>query len=132
MTNASSGGGRIQLSEWELANLHLPPVTTVKFYPGAAPVAVIEERVANILGKNPWLGGRLVKKGTPESEPRLEIARQIAEAQSPWIAAMLAWLRDARRWASGWKRARRSASPVTSGGSVLLATSRPSFVSVAR
>jgi len=29
----------LKLSKWELANLHLPPVTTVTFYSGTAPIA---------------------------------------------------------------------------------------------
>ncbi len=52
MTNAAPEGGRILLSEWELANLHLPPITTVTFYAGAAPVAALEQRVGEILGKS--------------------------------------------------------------------------------
>ena len=81
MTNATSEGGRILLSEWELANLHLPPVTTVTFYPGAAPVAFLEERVAEILGKNPWLGGRLVKKCTPDGVLGLSYSKGAEPAQ---------------------------------------------------
>ena len=77
MTNAAPEDGRILLSEWELANLHLPPVTTVTFYPGAAPVAALEERVAEILAKNPWLGGRLVKKSTPDGVLALSDSKDV-------------------------------------------------------
>ena len=81
MANSTSGAERIQLSEWELANLHLPPVTTVTFYPGAAPVAFLEERIAEILEKNPWLGGRLVKKGTPDGVLGLRYSTDAVPAQ---------------------------------------------------
>ena len=50
----------------------------------------------------------------------------------PYTWAMLEWLREASSFASRSKRARRSASPATSAGSTLIATSRPSVVSVAR
>lgn len=46
--------------------MHDVLITTATFYPGAAPVAFREERVAEILGENPWLGGRLAKKGAPD------------------------------------------------------------------
>lgn len=40
-------GGRmiLALSKWELANLHLPHVTTVTFYSGTAPVESLRRRV---------------------------------------------------------------------------------------
>ena len=50
----------------------------------------------------------------------------------PWIAATFGWLSAASSCASRRKRASRSGSCATSAGSTLRATSRPSFVSVAR
>jgi hypothetical protein len=49
-----------------LANLHLPPVTTVTLYEGAAPVEYLSGRIATILEKNPWLTSRIVKAKTPD------------------------------------------------------------------
>ena len=54
----------LTLTEWELANLHLPPVTTVTFYPGVAPIEFLHRRVALILEKNRWLTTRIVKATT--------------------------------------------------------------------
>ncbi len=45
---------------------------------------------------------------------------------------MPGWLREARTLASRSNRARRSGSAAKASGSSLTATSRPSFVSVAR
>ena len=56
----------LNLSEWELANLHLPPVTTVTFYSGTAPVEFLRRRVESILKTNPWLTARIVKKTTAD------------------------------------------------------------------
>jgi hypothetical protein len=56
----------LALSKWELANLHLPPVTTVTFYSGTAPVEFLRRRVALILEKNPWLTARIVKETTAD------------------------------------------------------------------
>ena len=56
----------LKLSEWELANLHLPPVTTVTYYSGTASIDFLRHRVASILDKNPWLTARIVKKSTPD------------------------------------------------------------------
>jgi hypothetical protein len=54
----------LKLTEWELANLHLPPVTTVTLYEGSAPLAFLRKRLAVIFKKNPWLASRIVKKTT--------------------------------------------------------------------
>ena len=54
----------LNLTEWELANLHLPPVTTVTLYEGSAPVEFLRSRIACLLEKNPWLTSRIVKKST--------------------------------------------------------------------
>lgn len=56
----------LALSRWELANLHLPPVTTVTFYSGTAPVPFLRHRIALILEKNPWLTSRIVKRSTAD------------------------------------------------------------------
>ena len=36
----------LKLTEWELANFHLPPVTTVTWYEGIAPVGFLRDRLA--------------------------------------------------------------------------------------
>src|SRR5438105_2051949 len=48
------------------------------------------------------------------------------------MAAMFGWLNDASTCASRVKRARRSGSAANPSGRILMATSRPSLVSVAR
>lgn len=63
-TSALEGAETVRLSEWELANLHLPPVTTVTLYEGVAPVEFLRSRVAEMLEKNRWLTSRIVKKNT--------------------------------------------------------------------
>jgi hypothetical protein len=50
----------------------------------------------------------------------------------PWSVTMLGWLSAATARASRSKRARRAGSESRSAGSTLMATSRPSFASVAR
>ncbi len=66
MTNkfAIEGKETLKLTEWEVANLHLPPVTTVTLYEGSAPVEFLRSRITNMLKKNPWLTSRIVKKNT--------------------------------------------------------------------
>ncbi len=56
----------LKLTEWELANLHLPPVTTVTLYEGSAPVEFLRSRIVSMLEKNPWLTSRIIKKNTPD------------------------------------------------------------------
>jgi len=56
----------LALTTWELANLHLPPVTTVTFYSGEAPVSYLRRRIALMLEQNLWLTSRIVKKSTTE------------------------------------------------------------------
>jgi hypothetical protein len=65
-TSQSSTQVNLALSTWELANLHLPPVTTVTLYSGTAPVQFLRHRIALILEKNPWLTSRIVKKSTKD------------------------------------------------------------------
>ena len=64
--NAIEGKENLKLTEWELKNLHLPPVTTVTLYEGAAPVENLRNRLTMMLDKNPWLTSRIVKKGTED------------------------------------------------------------------
>ncbi len=56
----------LKLTKWELANLHLPPVTTVTLYEGSAPIEFLRSRIAIMLEKNPWLTSRIVKKKTAD------------------------------------------------------------------
>ena len=56
----------LRLTKWELENLHLPPVTTITLYEGAAPVEYLRQRLAMILGENPWLNSRIVKRSTAD------------------------------------------------------------------
>lgn len=67
-TNTSQSAAQVNLalSTWELANLHLPPVTTITLYSGMAPVQFLRHRIALILEKNPWLTSRIVKKSTTD------------------------------------------------------------------
>ncbi|RTR32004.1 hypothetical protein [Shewanella atlantica] len=58
------GRETLQLTQWELENLHLPPVTTVTLFEGAPPVEYLRQRLAMMLEKNPWLTSRIVKKST--------------------------------------------------------------------
>ena len=68
MTSVATVEGKenLKLTEWELANLHLPPVTTVTLYEGSAPVENLRSRLTIMLEKNPWLTSRIVKKGTED------------------------------------------------------------------
>jgi len=63
---AVEGKENLKLTEWELANLHLPPVTTVTLYEGSAPVENLRSRLTIMLEKNPWLTSRIVKKDTAD------------------------------------------------------------------
>jgi hypothetical protein len=65
----------LKLTQWELENLHLPPVTTVTLYEGAAPVEFLRHRLAMILEKNPWLISRIVKKNTADGVVALAYAK---------------------------------------------------------
>jgi len=56
----------LNLTEWEVGNLHLPPVTTVTLYEGSAPVEYLRSRIERMLKKNPWLTSRIVKKSTTD------------------------------------------------------------------
>lgn len=56
----------LKLTEWELVNLHLPPVTTVTLYEGSAPVDYLRGRITMMVEKNPWITSRIVKKGTTD------------------------------------------------------------------
>jgi len=63
------------LTKWELGNLHLPPVTTITLYQGAAPIKFLRSRLGLILEKNPWLTARIVKKKTADGVVALTYAR---------------------------------------------------------
>ena len=63
------------MTQWELENLHLPPVTTITLYEGAAPVEFLRRRMALILEKNPWLTARIVKKNTADGVVALAYAK---------------------------------------------------------
>ena len=63
-TSQPSDQVNLTLTKWELANLHLPPVTTVTLYSGTAPVQFLRHRMSLILDKNPWLTSRIIKKST--------------------------------------------------------------------
>jgi hypothetical protein len=69
------GRETLKLTKWELENLHLPPVTTVTLYEGAAPVEFLRHRLAMILEKNPWLTSRIVKKNTADRVVALAYAK---------------------------------------------------------
>jgi hypothetical protein len=56
----------LKLTDWEVANLHLPPVTTVTLYEGSAPVEFLRSRIARMVEKNPWLTSQIVKKNTSD------------------------------------------------------------------
>ena len=61
-----NGKETLKLTEWELGNLHLPPVTTVTLYEGSVPVEYLRGRIEMMLKKNPWLTSRIVKKSTTD------------------------------------------------------------------
>ncbi len=63
-TDAVADKEILKLTDWEVANLHLPPVTTVTLYEDVAPVKFLRSRIAKILRKNPWITSRIVKKST--------------------------------------------------------------------
>jgi hypothetical protein len=71
----------LKLTEWELANLHLPPVTTVTLYEGSAPVEFLRSRIASMLKKNPWLTSRIVKKDTADGVVAMAFSKSF-EAKS--------------------------------------------------
>jgi len=67
----------LTLTEWELANLHLPPVTTVTLYEGTAPVGFLRRRIASILEENPWLTSRIVKRDTTDGVVALAYSKSV-------------------------------------------------------
>jgi len=71
----------LKLTEWEVANLHLPPVTTVTLYEGSAPVRFLGSRIASVLKKNPWLTSRIVKKNTADGVVAMAFSKSF-ETQS--------------------------------------------------
>jgi hypothetical protein len=72
----------IKLTEWELGNLHLPPVATVTLYEGDAPVKFLRNRIAMILEKNQWLTSRIVKKNAEDGKVALEYTKNFKLAST--------------------------------------------------
>ena len=64
----------LSLTEWEVANFHLPPVTTVTVYEGKPPVGFLTERITALLEVNPWLTGRIEKKKAGSKLPVISYA----------------------------------------------------------
>jgi hypothetical protein len=64
----------LSLTEWEVANFHLPPVTTVTLYEGEPPVGFLSERIMVLLEANPWLTGRIEKKKAGSNLPVITYA----------------------------------------------------------
>lgn len=56
----------LKLTQWELENLHLPPVTTLTLFEGNPPIEFLRRRLAMMLEKNPWLTSRIIKKSTED------------------------------------------------------------------
>lgn len=67
----------LRLTEWEVANLHLPPVTTVTLYEGSAPVENLRSRMTIMIEKNPWLTSRIVKKDTSDGIVAMTYSRTV-------------------------------------------------------
>ena len=65
----------LKLTKWELGNLHLPSVTTITLYEGAAPIEFLRRQLALMLAENPWVTARIVKKSTPDGVVALAYAR---------------------------------------------------------
>jgi hypothetical protein len=63
VTDPGPGIEQVALDEWEHETMLLPPITSATFYSGTPPIDYLRERVGDLLRKNPWLAGRLVKKG---------------------------------------------------------------------
>jgi hypothetical protein len=74
----------VELSELECASavLVLPSTTTVTFFDGDAPTAVLKERLASIIRANPWLTGRLVK-----GKPRVRLVWDAPAADTETLLA---------------------------------------------
>ncbi len=53
----------VELSELECERviLEIQSTTTITFFDGDAPTAVLKERLASIIRANPWLTGRIIK-----------------------------------------------------------------------
>jgi hypothetical protein len=58
----------IKLTEWEIRNAILPPVTTLTLYDVKPDLEVLTKRVQLIIEKNPWVCSRVVKeKGSAQT-----------------------------------------------------------------
>jgi hypothetical protein len=64
------------LTDWEAANLHLPPVTTVTLYQGIAPIGFLRSRIGDIIKKNPWITSRIVKKSMADGVEAMAYAKK--------------------------------------------------------
>ena len=62
----------IKLTNWEVANFHLPAVCTMTIYEGDGAVEFLRNRLALIIQKNPWLTSRIVKASGKKEVPCLE------------------------------------------------------------
>jgi len=76
-TSAVESNETLKLTEWELGNLHLPPVTTVTLYEGIAPVEFLRSRIARMLAINPWLTSRIVKKNAADGVAALTYSKSL-------------------------------------------------------
>ena len=74
---AFEGKETLKLTEWEVANFHLPSVTTVTLYEGPAPVEFLRSRIAHMVEKNPWLTSRIVKKNTGNGVPVMTYSKSV-------------------------------------------------------
>ena len=72
---AVEGKETLKLTEWEVANFHLPPVTTVTLYEGPAPVDFLRSRITRMVEKNPWITSRILKKNTADGVPLMAYSK---------------------------------------------------------
>ena len=77
ITSAVESNETLKLTEWELGNPHLPPVTTVTLYEGIAPVEFLRSRIARMLEINPWLTSRIVKKNAADGVMTLTYSKSL-------------------------------------------------------
>jgi len=61
----------LKLTDWEIANFHLKPVTTLTFFEGEASIEFLQSRLAMLLTKNPWLTSRIIKEENKKAVPAM-------------------------------------------------------------
>jgi hypothetical protein len=61
----------LKLTDWEVANFILPPVTTITLYEGELSIESLRSRLALIFQKNPWLTSRIVKGAGKKAIPNM-------------------------------------------------------------